>query len=153
MYCSRWRTVEVRNQRKWAPMRDLSFIQVGLKPEQVCWGTNVTSAVHELFNCPTLLSDETKATTNGHHPSMPYSEPPSEAPAEHSLSNMCGSLHLAESPSRGAFHLPVWCGLTGAECEAFLHYGHYHGFGDTAEDLSDCCQLDILHRYEQAVHL
>lgn len=92
---------------------------------------------------------------------MPYSEPPtsvcslppSEAPAEHSLSNMCGSLHLAESPSRGASHRPVWWGLTGADCEAFLHYGHYHGFGDTAEDLSDCCQLDILHRYEQAVHL
>lgn len=92
---------------------------------------------------------------------MPYSElptsfcslPPSEAPKEHSLSNMCGSLHLAESPSKGTSHRPVWCGLTGADYEPFLHYGHYHGFGDTAEDLSDCCQLDILHRYEQAVHL
>ncbi|TWW64266.1 ankyrin repeat domain-containing protein 10-like [Takifugu flavidus] len=106
-----------------------------------------------------LHPDDTKAPTNNHPPSMPYfelptsSSPPSEAPVEPSVSNTCGSLHLSESPSSCASHRPVWWGITGADYEAFLHYGHYHGFGDTAEDLSDCSQLEVLHRYEQAVHL
>lgn len=136
-------------------------MQVGLEHEPVCYVVNLASVLHELFDCATLLSGESKVATNGHHPPMPYSEPPTslcssppgEAPAERSLSSMCGSLHLAESPSRGASHRPLWWGLTGADCEALLHYGHYHGFGDTAEDLSDSCQLDMLHRYEPAVLL
>lgn len=130
------------------------------------WDWNLSKHVklqmfhRQLLNClPLFWSGDTKAPTNSHHPSMPYSElptsssPPSEAPMEPSLSNTCGSLHLAESPSSCASHRPVWWGITGADYEAFLHYGHYHGFGDTAEDLSDCSQLEVLHRYEQAVHL
>ena len=31
----------------------------------------------------------------------------------------------------------------------FQHYGHYHGFGDTAEELSDSIQAEL--RYKQAV--
>lgn len=45
----------------------------------------------------------------------------------------------------------------GADCGDFLHYGHYHGFGDTAEELSDSSRVDYSssiqaeHRYKQAV--
>lgn len=130
------------------------------------WDWNLSKHVklqmfhRQLMNClPLFWSDDTKAPTNNHPPSMPYfelptsSSPPSEAPVEPSVSNTCGSLHLSESPSSCASHRPVWWGITGADYEAFLHYGHYHGFGDTAEDLSDCSQLEVLHRYEQAVHL
>lgn len=43
----------------------------------------------------------------------------------------CGSLHWTES--LGGFHQPSsW----EAECADFVLYGHYHGFGDTAEELS-----------------
>ncbi|KAM8903486.1 ankyrin repeat domain-containing protein 10a [Spinachia spinachia] len=59
------------------------------------------------------------------------------APAQRSSTDMCGSLHLTDSPSNCVFHLPAWAGARGADCKDFLHYGHYHGFGDTAEELSD----------------
>lgn len=129
------------------------------------WDWNLSKHVkvqmlhQQLMNCLTLFwSDDFKISTNSHYPSMPYSElpmsfsssPPGKDPAEHSS---CGTLHLAESPSSCVSHRPVWSGLTGTDSEAFLHYGHHHGFGDTAEDLSDCSQLDILRRYEQAAHL
>ncbi|KAL6115581.1 ankrd10 [Pungitius sinensis] len=59
------------------------------------------------------------------------------APAKRSSADMCGSLHLTGSPSSCVFHPPAWGGARGADCKDFLHYGHYHGFGDTAEELSD----------------
>lgn len=48
-----------------------------------------------------------------------------------SAADMCGSLHLAGGSGSGR---PEHWRLTGADS---LLYGHYHGFGDTAEDLSD----------------
>ncbi|XP_051283254.1 ankyrin repeat domain-containing protein 10 isoform X2 [Dicentrarchus labrax] len=123
-----------------------------------------------------LSSDDTKAITNGHHHTLPYAdqddlEPPKSrsstssppanqqaaAAAQHSLTDMCGSLHLTGSPSSYVSHRPTWWGLMGADCGDFLHYGHYHGFGDTAEELSDSSRLDYSnsiqaeHRYKQAV--
>ncbi|KAM8722848.1 ankyrin repeat domain-containing protein 10-like isoform 2-T2 [Acanthopagrus schlegelii] len=119
-------------------------------------------------------ADDTKATTNGHHHALPYadqddpeakslSSPSSSpanqqaaAPAQHSFADMCGSLHLTGSPSSCVSHRPAWWGLMGAECRDFLHYGHYHGFGDTAEELSDGGCRDYSgsnqaeHRYKQA---
>ncbi|TDG96368.1 hypothetical protein EPR50_G00239380 [Perca flavescens] len=71
--------------------------------------------------------------------------------------DMCGSLHLSGSPSSCVSHRPPRRGLTAADCGDFLHYGHYHGFGDTAEELSDSSCLDYSssiraeHRYKQAV--
>ncbi|KAA8579864.1 ankyrin repeat domain-containing protein 10 isoform X2 [Etheostoma spectabile] len=117
--------------------------------------------------------DDTKAPTNGHYYTLPYDrdgyEPPKSiaspptAPANQQpavpaqLSDMCGSLHLAGSPSSCVSHRPPRRGLTGADCGDVLHYGHYHGFGDTAEELSDSGCLDYSssiraeHRYKQAV--
>ncbi|XP_078099432.1 ankyrin repeat domain-containing protein 10a isoform X2 [Sander vitreus] len=121
--------------------------------------------------------DNTEATTNGHYQTLPHadqdgretpksiSSPPSApanqqpasaaAPAQHA--DMCGSLHLTGSPSSCVSHRPPRQGLIGADCGDFLHYGHYHGFGDTAEELSDSGCLDYSsgiraeHRYKQAV--
>ncbi|XP_029307825.1 ankyrin repeat domain-containing protein 10-like [Cottoperca gobio] len=117
--------------------------------------------------------DDTKAITNGHHrtPSADRGEPEpprsissqssaaanqqaaaAAAPAQHSSADMCGSLHLSGSPSSCVSHRPAWRGLIGADCRDFLHYGHYHGFGDTAEELSDSsCSIQAEHRYKQAV--
>lgn len=44
----------------------------------------------------------------------------------------------------------------GADCGDFLHYGHYHGFGDTAEELSDgsnpeYSSMQADHGYKKAV--
>uniref|UniRef100_UPI0037E925F2 ankyrin repeat domain-containing protein 10a n=1 Tax=Semicossyphus pulcher TaxID=241346 RepID=UPI0037E925F2 len=116
--------------------------------------------------------DNTKAITNGHHHTLPYtnqqdsdpagspaspSPPPANPPpARHSFSDMCGSLHLTSSPSSCVPHRPAWWGPLGMEC-GDLHYGHYHGFGDTAEELSDSSRLDhsssvkAEQRYKQAV--
>ncbi|KAM7375410.1 hypothetical protein PAMA_014492 [Pampus argenteus] len=77
--------------------------------------------------------------------------------AQRASADMCGSLHLTESPSSCASHRPAWWGLAGADCGDFLHYGHYHGFGDTAEELTDSSRLEYSssiqaeHRYNQAV--
>ncbi|XP_070786924.1 ankyrin repeat domain-containing protein 10a [Enoplosus armatus] len=121
--------------------------------------------------------DYFKATvTNGHHHTLPYADqdgpeppkslsappppPPADRqappppPARHSFADMCGSLHLTSSPSSCVSHRPAWRGLMGADCGDFLHYGHYHGFGDTAEELSDGSRLDhsqAEHRHKPAV--
>ncbi|XP_066517539.1 ankyrin repeat domain-containing protein 10a [Hoplias malabaricus] len=57
------------------------------------------------------------------------------APTE-TRSDMCGSLHLSGSPSSYVSHRPSWSSLT-CDSSEHLHYGYYHGFGDTAEDLED----------------
>ncbi|GAA6216187.1 ankyrin repeat domain-containing protein 10 isoform X1 [Lates japonicus] len=125
--------------------------------------------------------DDTKAIsiTNGHHHTLPYAaqddpdpdktlpstppppanQPPlaAAAPAQHSSADMCGSLHLTGSPSSCVSHRPAWWTLMGTDCGDFQHYGHYHGFGDTAEELSDSSHLEhsssvqAEHRYKQAV--
>ncbi|KAG8517040.1 Ankyrin repeat domain-containing protein 10 [Galemys pyrenaicus] len=46
---------------------------------------------------------------------------------------MCGSLHLNGSPSSCVASRPAWVEDTGES----LHYGHYHGFGDTAESIPE----------------
>ncbi|XP_074520980.1 ankyrin repeat domain-containing protein 10a isoform X2 [Halichoeres trimaculatus] len=117
-----------------------------------------------------MSSDEdTKAFTNGHHHTLPYdqeaSDPPRHAspspppgdqeaapPRQRSFSDMCGSLHLTGSPSSCVSHRPSWWGDFGGD----LHYGHYHGFGDTAEELSSsrvdyCSSVQAEQRYKQAV--
>lgn len=50
--------------------------------------------------------------------------------------NMCGSLHLSGSPSNYTSLRPLWTTIS-SDFHDYLHYGHYHGFGDTAEDLED----------------
>ncbi|XP_069492865.1 ankyrin repeat domain-containing protein 10 isoform X2 [Ambystoma mexicanum] len=48
-------------------------------------------------------------------------------------SDMCGSLHINGSPSSCVPQRPLWAEGAGDT----MHYGHYHGFGDTAESLPD----------------
>ncbi|KAE8625791.1 hypothetical protein XENTR_v10006389 [Xenopus tropicalis] len=48
-------------------------------------------------------------------------------------SSMCGSLHANGSPSSWVSQRPSWANGLGES----LLYGHYHGFGDTAESLPD----------------
>ncbi|XP_042312077.1 ankyrin repeat domain-containing protein 10 [Sceloporus undulatus] len=48
-------------------------------------------------------------------------------------SDMCGSLHLNGSPSSLVSNRPSWVDDFGDT----LHYGHYHGFGDTAESFPE----------------
>ncbi|XP_030636544.1 ankyrin repeat domain-containing protein 10a [Chanos chanos] len=81
------------------------------------------------------------APTNGHCHTLPHVNGTTAVPAEtgndpRHASDMCGSLHLSGSPSSCVSHRPSWGGYP-ADFGEHLHYGHYHGFGDTAEDLED----------------
>uniref|UniRef100_A0A8C6SGR3 Uncharacterized protein n=1 Tax=Neogobius melanostomus TaxID=47308 RepID=A0A8C6SGR3_9GOBI len=91
-----------------------------------------------LNNC--LVSNETAAFGPDahqihhldHHNKL---TPPGPQPCQDGAER-CGSLHLSSSPdSSGADRLVHW-GVVGVE-GAELLYGHYHGLGDTAEDLTD----------------
>ncbi|XP_060888135.1 ankyrin repeat domain-containing protein 10a isoform X2 [Labrus mixtus] len=116
--------------------------------------------------------EDTKAFTNGHHHTLPYDQdasnpavtpshatpPPANQhaapPSQRSFSDMCGSLHLTGSPSSCVSHRQAWWGPLGGSED--LHYGHYHGFGDTAEELSSSrldhnSSLQAEQRYKQAV--
>lgn len=71
--------------------------------------------------------------------------------------DMCGSLHLSGSPSSCVSHRPAW-GAVSSDSGESLHYGHYHGFGDTAEELTDTSSrlehrisIRVEQRYNQAV--
>ncbi|XP_058472491.1 ankyrin repeat domain-containing protein 10-like [Solea solea] len=84
-------------------------------------------------------------------PSPPDKQLPAATPTHNSSPEMCGSLHLNRSPSSCVSQRPGWRGLMGEDCSDFQYYGHYHGFGDTAEDLSDSVSVQVEHRYKQAV--
>ncbi|KAM6945384.1 ankyrin repeat domain-containing protein 10a [Aplochiton taeniatus] len=79
----------------------------------------------------------------------PSSQPANQGPAgaggggqRRRSSDMCGSLHQSGSPSTCVSHRPSWGHVANFDpCET-LHYGHYHGFGDTAEDLTDSSRLE-----------
>ncbi|XP_062959357.1 ankyrin repeat domain-containing protein 10 isoform X2 [Cynocephalus volans] len=67
---------------------------------------------------------------------------------------MCGSLHLNGSPSSCIANRPSWVEDIGEN----LHYGHYHGFGDTAESIPElnsvvehCNSVTVEERYNRAV--
>ncbi|NXW07378.1 ANR10 protein, partial [Fregetta grallaria] len=53
--------------------------------------------------------------------------------AMNNSTDMCGSLHLNGSPSSCVSNRPSWVEDPGDT----LHYGHYHGFGDTAESIPE----------------
>ncbi|KFP71907.1 Ankyrin repeat domain-containing protein 10, partial [Acanthisitta chloris] len=69
-------------------------------------------------------------TPNGGHASNGPEEPEK---AMSSSTDMCGSLHLNGSPSSCVSNRPSWVEDPGDT----LHYGHYHGFGDTAESIPE----------------
>ncbi|CAI5637748.1 unnamed protein product [Oreochromis niloticus] len=93
---------------------------------------------------------------NGHlhaAPPPPPLSPNSRSPprCRRVSAEMCGSLHLSSSPGGCVSNWPACLGPTGVDCGDFLHYGHYHGFGDTAEELSDSSCIQAEHPSKQAV--
>lgn len=98
------------------------------------------------------MNGHTLPAPNSTSGGFPDTNPPSEdghlassrssvtPPHQPNPADMCGSLHLAGSPSSCVSHRPSWGSFNGSFTNDFgdhLHYGHYHGFGDTAEDLED----------------
>ncbi|XP_044284204.1 ankyrin repeat domain-containing protein 10 isoform X2 [Varanus komodoensis] len=82
--------------------------------------------------CLTLLVSNAQASAHKHTLNAGNSvEEPEKVlnPA----SDMCGSLHLNGSPSSFVSNRPSWVDDAGDT----LHYGHYHGFGDTAESIPE----------------
>ncbi|XP_030604637.1 ankyrin repeat domain-containing protein 10-like [Archocentrus centrarchus] len=118
----------------------------------------VQSCVHEQLEGMNLEISSDLA--NGHHHASPpaaYDEPllpksalspasQTPAPPQRALAEMCGSLHLSSSPCSCASDWPACPGPTGADRGDFLYYGHYHGFGDTAEELSESSCIQAEHR-------
>lgn len=75
-----------------------------------------------------------------------------EETRQRSAHEMCGSLHLTGSPSSCVSHRPSWEAMA-SDLGDTLHYGHYHGFGDTAEDLAEehSSSVCVEQCYDQAV--
>ncbi|XP_041128051.1 ankyrin repeat domain-containing protein 10-like isoform X2 [Polyodon spathula] len=116
--------------------------------------------------------------TNGHVP-QPQLNGMEAEPAENGLSikflnpdlgaengsqapDMCGALHLGGSPSSHVLHRPSWAPANPYECGDpgdTLQYGHYHGFGDTAESIPEASSMaehsssvKVEQRYNNAVY-
>ncbi|XP_068612521.1 ankyrin repeat domain-containing protein 10-like [Brachionichthys hirsutus] len=99
-----------------------------------------------------LGSDDTTPNMNGHHHhhhhhhTAPDAEskspaPPSSRPANQQTAataeDACGPPRPSGSPGSCVSSWPAWRGPMGLDSEDFLRYGHHHGFGDTAEELTD----------------
>ncbi|KAM9327850.1 ankyrin repeat domain-containing protein 10-like isoform 2-T2 [Pholidichthys leucotaenia] len=87
----------------------------------------------------------------------PSSPLPASQGSPQTSTEMCGSLHLTGSPSSCVSQRLGGWGLMESEYGDFLHYGHYHGFGDTAEELgshivdsSSLIQTEQKHRENMA---
>ncbi|MGH0155572.1 UNVERIFIED_CONTAM: hypothetical protein FKN15_029524 [Acipenser sinensis] len=116
--------------------------------------------------------------TNGHVP-QPQLDGMEAEPAENGLSigflnpgsgaqngsqapDMCGSLYLGGSPSSCVSHRPSWAPANPYERGDpgdTLQYGHYHGFGDTAESIPEASSMaehsrsvKVEQRYDNAVY-
>lgn len=72
----------------------------------------------------------------------------SSPPSANRDADMCGSLHRGGSPSSCLSQRSGRWGPWGPEWGDFLHYGHFHGFGDTAEELTVRVQAE--NRYAKA---
>lgn len=120
-----------------------------MKKPRVADGDEVESMNEESMNEEPPADQHLPALPSGVQPD-PVPPPPQShqqaAPTtRRAAGDMCGSLHLNGSPSSCVSHRPSWWGLTGEDCGDFLHYGHFHGFGDTAEELGDGGRKDHGH--------
>uniref|UniRef100_W5MRQ5 Ankyrin repeat domain 10b n=1 Tax=Lepisosteus oculatus TaxID=7918 RepID=W5MRQ5_LEPOC len=88
------------------------------------------------------------------------SHPGSDAETRSKPSDMCGSLHLGGSPSSCVAHRPSWAASNPepGDLGDSLQYGHYHGFGDTAENIPEASSqvehsrsMKVEQRYDHAV--
>ncbi|KAF7649013.1 hypothetical protein LDENG_00148510 [Lucifuga dentata] len=108
---------------------DISM-QIGGGGEEELEGVNVESehSDNDITAVSNGRAEPMKNPSARDSPSSPLAnQEPTRAPAD-----MCGSLHLSGSPSSCVSHRPAWWG-----CDDSLRYGHFHGFGDTAEDLTE----------------
>ncbi|XP_063067989.1 ankyrin repeat domain-containing protein 10a isoform X2 [Engraulis encrasicolus] len=127
-----------------------------LSPQAACsGGATVTPSLngHAQLQQPTqntttneLEHHHNPPLQNGHLASSSHTSGPSPPPSTHhqqhhsNPADMCGSLHQAGSPSSCVSHRPSW-GAFNNDFGEPLHYGHYHGFGDTAEDFEDVAMV------------
>ena len=106
-----------------------------------------TAVLSTNFSSPWGLLAVATSTENGLSSSRPtYQE--AEETRRRSAHEMCGSLHLTGSPSSCVSHRPSWKAMASDPGDT-LHYGHYHGVGDTAEEHSSLVHVEQL--YDQAV--
>lgn len=123
--------------------RQLNVAEAGLmKKARRAEGEEVES-----MNTEQDLSTEDGTGAPRHPSSPPVQRPPSSSSPQRPSSEMCGSLHLTGSPSSGSSARPACWGRPGSDGGDFLRYGHYHGFGDTAEELGEhrSKQADLYH--------
>nr|XP_060625590.1 ankyrin repeat domain-containing protein 10 isoform X1 [Anolis sagrei ordinatus] len=83
--------------------------------------------------CLTLIVPNALASAHKHAVSVGHNVVEEPEKAQSAASDMCGSLHLNGSPSSLVSSRPSWVDDLGDT----LHYGHYHGFGDTAESFPE----------------
>ncbi|XP_003218774.2 ankyrin repeat domain-containing protein 10 isoform X1 [Anolis carolinensis] len=83
--------------------------------------------------CLTLIVPNVLASANKHAVGVGYNVVEEPEKVLSAASDMCGSLHLNGSPSSLVSSRPSWVDDLGDT----LHYGHYHGFGDTAESFPE----------------
>lgn len=110
------------------------------KTDEALLQTDVVDMESVNMDCA-LLPDETAAFAPGahqiHHLDDHSKHSPADCQPRQEGAERCGSLHLSGSPdSSGSDRLVHW-GVVGVE-GAELLYGHYHGLGDTAEELTSC---------------
>ncbi|KAM8976366.1 ankyrin repeat domain-containing protein 10 [Pelodytes ibericus] len=86
------------------------------------------------------------AMTNGKSESADHCGNHTENKDEVVNASMCGSLHVNGSPTSWVSHRPSWD--DGGES---LHFGHYHGFGDTAESLPEQNSLSSVVEHSSSV--
>ncbi|KAK1167963.1 ankyrin repeat domain-containing protein 10-like [Acipenser oxyrinchus oxyrinchus] len=109
---------------------------------------------------PQLNGMEAESAENGL--SIGFLNPGSGAENGSQAPDMCGSLHLGGSPSSCVSHRPSWAPANPYEREDpgdTLQYGHYHGFGDTAESIPEASSMaehsssvKVEQRYDNAVY-
>ncbi|XP_078513658.1 ankyrin repeat domain-containing protein 10 isoform X1 [Lissotriton helveticus] len=91
---------------------------------------------------------------NGHGNANSTGSTAQEPEKDHATSLMCGSLHLNGSPGSCVSQRPSWAENGGDS----LHYGHYHGFGDTAECIPEVSSvvehsslIKVEHKYDATI--
>lgn len=153
--CSIWRTFVFRQAVRAHRKSTVVYMTFTLKLFKPADGTKAISST-----LPAADQDHTapmQTSTCNKESCPPANQQTVVISSQRASADMCGSLHLTGSPSSCVSHRPAWWGLMGADCGDFQHYGHYHGFGDTAEELTDSSRLDYKssiqaeQKYNQAV--
>ncbi|XP_036401196.1 ankyrin repeat domain-containing protein 10-like [Megalops cyprinoides] len=117
-----------------------TFLANGFSVNMPCHLLNVTGGENALLGEVSAQWVTAGACPTQNGLAMGFSTPASEGKDSSPRDDMCGSLHLDGSPSSCVSHRPTWASAGEAEHSDLgdtLHYGHYHGFGDTAENIDE----------------